>query len=265
MTLLRETNIADKDTGATVRVGAEGCMDTNVQDQHTRAFDVHFSQQIGGLLTLAVDAVINDYTITLTTGHGALVGQQLVIYDVTADRLYVGIILTVVTDLITLDTPVNFSFLLATSVVALSTRNMNVDGSVTRQTFKVSPPITSKVHITRVMLQMTTTALPELDKFGDITGGITRGIILRVVNGINVNLFNVKTNGELVALVHDVKFYDGTQQGVNGLGARLTYGGQDKHGVVVELDTDESLELIIQDDLTTILSFTMIASGHVID
>jgi len=256
--------IRDAVTGTTVNVETNGGMAVNVQDQHTRAFDVFFSQTVGTPTTLSIDAVINAWTVTLTAGHGAIAGEQLVIYDVAADRLYVGGILVVATNVITLDTPISYDYLAVSSVVVRATRDLNVNGASTRQTFAVAPPITSPIDITRIMFQMTTTDFPEMNMFGDIAGGLTRGLVLRVVNGINVNYFNVKTNGELVNLMYDVSFYEAAKHGVNGLGGRLTYGGTSKHGVTIRLGTGDSLEIIIQDDLTSIPQFHMIASGHVV-
>jgi len=239
--------------------------DVNVQDQHTRTFDVFFSQVVGEETALEVSAVINEWAVTLVTGHGALDGEQLVIYDYLADRLYIGGVLGVTGDVVALDTPINFSYPAITSVVARAVRELNVNGAVTRQTFAVSPPLQSAIDITRIMFQMTTDAFPEMDMFGDIADGLVRGVVLRVVNGINVNYFNIKTNGELVNLMYDVSFYEAAKHGVNGLGGRLTYGGPSKHGVTIRLETDDSLEIIIQDDLSSIVQFRMIASGHVVD
>ena len=47
-----------------------GGLDINVQDQHTKPFDVFFQQIIATGITLAIDAVINAYSVNFTTGHG---------------------------------------------------------------------------------------------------------------------------------------------------------------------------------------------------
>lgn len=243
---------------------SNGAVPINIQDQHTRAFDVFFSQTIGSPTTLTTDAVINTYSVSLTAGHGTLVGEQLVVYDVGSDRVYVGKVLTTATNTVGLNVPLNFNYPSATSVVARSTKEMNVDGSVTRQTFAVSPPIQSPVDITRVMFQMITTDYPELNMFGDIAGGLARGIVFRVVNGINVNYFYAQDNADLSLLMYDVKDYEAAKHGVNGLGGRMTYASPGKHGVAIRLETGDSLEVIIQDNLTSILKLRMLAVGHVV-
>jgi len=240
-------------------------VDVNIQDQTTRVFDTFFSKVIGSPILLTASAVLDSWTVSLTTGHGVLVGEQVVIYDYTDDRLYVGSALASATNIVTLDTPINYDYHSSHSIAIRSTKEMNVNGSSTRQVFSIAPPIQSSVDITRVMFQMTTTAFPEMDMFGDIAGGLARGIVMRSVNGINVNYFNIKTNGEMVNLMYDVNFYEAAKHGTNGLGGRMTYGGKSKHGSVIRLGTGDSLELIIQDNLTSILSFRMIATGHVVE
>jgi len=242
-----------------------GAIPVNIQDQTSRAFDVYFSQIVGVTSTLVNTAVIDSFDIVVSTGHGITVGDQLVIYDAVADRLYVGGALSVTVDTVGLDTPLNFAFDSTSSIISRSTKEMDVDGSSTRQVFSVSPPIGIEIDVTRVMFKIITDDYPELDMFGDIVGGIVKGVVMRSVNGETVNYFNLKTNGEMVNLMYDVSFYEAAKHGVNGLGGRLTYGGASKHGVTIRLGQGDALELIIQDDLTDLISFRMIASGHVVE
>lgn len=251
-------------TDQLVCVEPNGGMAVNIQDQHTKAFDVFFSQTISSTPTLALDAVINDYLIVCSVGHGILAGEQLVISDSVSNRVFIGDVLGVSVNNISLDTPLNFSFPTATTSIVRSTKEMDVDGSVTRQTFAVYPPVDIDIDITRIMFKLISNDLPEMDMFGDIAGGLTRGVVLRSVNGENINYWNVKTNGELVNLMYDVKEFEAAKHGVNGLGGRLTYAGPSKHGVTIRLGQGETLEAIIQDDLTSLVSFRMIACGHLV-
>ncbi len=261
-----ETNViggADFNVAIVSPLETNGAIPINVQDQHTRTFDVYFGQTIGNLTTLASDAIEDTYIINVTTGHGIIIGDGISMFDVVSGRVYVGTALNVTGDIIDLDTPINANYSSAFSFLARRTYDINVDGSVTRQIFNVPvPPIDVEIDITRIMFQMTTTNFPELDMFGDIAGGIERGLIFRVVNGRKVNYFNVKTNGELVNLMYDVTFYEAAKHGVNGLGGRLTYAGQEKHGVTIRLVPGDELQIIVQDDLTSIGLFKIIATGH---
>ncbi len=55
---------------------------------------------------------------------------------------------------------------------------------------------------------------------------------------------------------------DKAPAGVYGLRGRLTYAGQNEHGVTLELEPGESIELVIQDDLTALVSFEVMVQGH---
>jgi len=244
-------------------ISAGGNLDVEINDQHTRTGDIFFSQRIGTNLSLQAEAALDAWEITMPTGHGILVGEQLVMFDAVAGRLYIGNALTTNANTVTLDTPINHTYPVASSAVVRSTKEMNVDGSSNRQTFSIEPPIDIEIDVTRIMFQIICEDPPAFDDFGDIEDGLVRGVVLRVVNGINVNYFNVKTNGELVNLMFDVSFYDQTgPQGVNGIGGRLTYGGRSKHGAVIRLGEGDTLEAIVQDDLTTQTQFRMMATFH---
>jgi hypothetical protein len=100
-------------------------------------------------------------------------------------------------------------------------------------------------------------------KFGGI-GALPNGIVLRVNNGVIQNLWNVKTNGELGLLCYDSAYADRAPSGQFGFRFRNTYAGQAKHGVVIRLDQNDTLEVLIQDNLSALLDFRMMAQGHVV-
>ena len=54
-------------------------------------------------------------------------------------------------------------------------------------------------------------------------------------------------------------------QGVDGFTARMTFAGQNKVGVAIRLPIGEDLEFIIQDDLTNIVTYEVVAEGHIVD
>jgi hypothetical protein len=261
------TTLQDAVTNKKVNIEASGAMAVAIQDQHTPSIDAYFSQQIGATTALGVDAVVDSYTVTMAAGHGVLVNEMLLIVDTLTGRTYYGEVLGVAVNDLTLDTPINHAYPAANSDVYRTTREMDVNGAITRQTFSVGALGTATLDITRIMFKIITTDAPDMDEFGDIAGGLTRGLVLRIVNSKTTNLFNVKTNGEMINLMYDVTFFAASGPGPlgsNGLGGRLTYAGPEKHGVTLRLGPGDVLEAIIQDDLTSLLSFRMIAAGHVV-
>jgi len=109
---------------------------------------------------------------------------------------------------------------------------------------------------------MLTGAGVDLSKFGDIAGGITKGIILRKHSTTTRrNVFNAKTNAELKNIMYDFDIQSASGNQQDGCTGRLTFGGQEKLGAVIRLEANQDLQLVIQDDLSGIDNFEMLAEG----
>jgi hypothetical protein len=238
-----------------------------VQDQTSPVLTVPFLIE-RSQTTLAVDAVVNSRTVTLTTGHGALVGEILEIADSVAGTNFIqSEILVVAGDVITLDKPVNYPYPAATSLVVVSSDDILVDGSVTPKIFSVLPLSQQSGDMVRIIWEMRSTNTMDFETFGGASS-LTNGCVVRVNNGDGTyrNLFNFKSNGDVIEQTFDYDFQVNTGNSVRGFTARLTWGGQSKHGVVIRLDgsKSQSLELVVQDDLTGINNdrFHLTAQGH---
>jgi hypothetical protein len=244
--------------------------DVFVQDQSTPPLDLYFAKANAAPTTLAVAVAIGAYDLTVTDATSFNIGDFLGMFSGASGegRFYFGVIKNKVGSVLTMDTPIDFPFQIGDPVVS-TTRELNIDGSGAPVTFEIvaggaTAPI--KVDITRIMLQMTTTGTPEFGDFGDITNGLAKGVVLRRVDGETRNIWNIKTNGEIANIAYDFTVYDPASPiAVNGIAARYTFAGQDKHGVVVRLLPGDSLELIIQDNLSALLSFRAIAQGHIVE
>lgn len=220
-----------------------------------------------GETTLSVDGVIDEYIVTVTSVVGIAVGQHFRIINYDADRFYFGTILGISGNDITLDTPLDFAYL-SGSEITYSNINMNVDGSVTPIKFKLrtgSPSIPSLLDITRLIFYCTASSSVDLNKFGNLAS-LTNGIVFRRVNNSINNIFNVKTNGELASLMYDWNPYQASNpaQAIDGFVSRLTFAGQNKIGVALRVGSDDNIEIIVQDDLSLLTSFIVIAEGHVV-
>lgn len=251
-------------------VGVEnGGLDTNVQDQTSTPVDFFFTQIKGPPTTVAVKPALNDNTIEITDATGCVVGDYVGAFNSdneSDNRAYFGSILAINGNVLTLDTPLDFEFEIG-DTFACFTRNLNVVGSLASpQIFsvQVGPNATQSIDITRIMVSMITDTAVDLSRFGDIAGGLTNGVVLRRVDGATNNIWNVKTNGELTNLCFDYSPYASTNpaQGQDGAKFRYTFAGQDKHGVAVRLNAGDALQLIVQDDLSSLTEFRIIAEGH---
>lgn len=243
--------------------------DVALQDQTTPPVIVNFNR-IAESTTLAADRAINDTFITVLDTLGAFNNRYVIIFNPTALRFSKFNVLSIGDDTLYLDDPLDFAYD-SSSFVDLTSKNLAVDGSSTIQTFGlrgVSPsPIGITVDITRIIITCVTAAPVDLSTFGDISGGITNGLLLRVRDGSFLNVFNVKTNQDIAGILYDWTPHLATNpaQGQDGFVARLTFGGQNKIGVVIRLAPGEDLEFLVKDDLSSITSLEIIAEGHIVE
>lgn len=242
-------------------------MPINIQDQHSLALDLDFIQSQGAT-TLAADANIEDLTLTLTSAAGFIAGNVIGLFNPSGIFYFGTQIGAAVGNVITLDTPIDKTFLSADSNVIRATKDMNVDGSITTQIFQIGPVGgTSQVEIdiTRFSGYMQSAGAMDDAKFGDIAGGLTNGIVLRANNGAISNIWNAKTNGRLALITAtDLRYTDRAPAGSEGARFRNSYAGQEKHGVTIRLAPGDILQLLIRDNLTTLEAFNMMAQGHVV-
>jgi len=264
--LTRSVLVGKDATGAyrNVPVDELGQMAVNVHDQTTQSIDFFFGR-LDTLTTLSAQADPDDMTLTLTSATGFVAGTYVGVFSASdPDVVYLGTqIGAPAGNVITVDTPIDQT-LQNTSAIAGTTINMAVDGSSTPQIFQIGPVgvgSTSVVQITRIMGHLLDSTAMDDGKFGGITA-LTNGVVLRKNDGVMKNLWNVKTNADLALICYNFNYSDKAPGGQFGANFRNTYGGQGAHGVVLELLPGEYLEILIQDDLTGLDDFRMMAQGH---
>jgi hypothetical protein len=249
-------------------------VDVMVSDQVTPFNDFYFLQAIGAPTTLTAATLVEDppttpgTIISVASVTNISIGNLLVIVSGISgeERFYIGEVIAINALDVTLDNPMDFAFQIGDSVVS-TTRDLNVNGSITPQVFEIragGAGSTIQLDITRLIMQCLTDTPVDLSKFGDIAGGLTYGMLLRENNGRLLNKWNVKTNGDLAILAYD---WDPTAasnpvQGQDGFKWRYTLAGQDKHGVAFRVGPNSTLQLIIQDDLTSIDLLHCIGANH---
>lgn len=246
---------------------SNGGMPVNIQDQHTPALDLKFIQAQGVPTTLSVDADIEDETLTLTSVTGFVDGCVVALVNPSGEFYFGKQIGAPAGSVITLDTPIDKAFASADSTVFCASDDMAVNGAVTTQVFQIGPvggATGIEIDITRLLGYIQSATAMDDGKFGDLTV-LTKGIVLRHNNSVIDNIWNLKTNGEIGLLCFDTSYTDKPPAGTSyGFRFRNTYAGQDKHGVTIRLEPGDILELLIQDDLSGLEVFNMMAQGHVV-
>jgi hypothetical protein len=264
---IEAVEIIDRESGRSLSIEANRSLPVNIQDQASKPVDYFFTKIEGVPTTVATNTAIDDYSVYVVSTNNCSVGGYLGLFnadDPADNRAYFGEILSISGTNVTLDTPIDFAFQVGDTAACFS-RDLNVDGSATNQIFsvQVGSGASQSIDITRIMLHMETASAVSLAKFGDLPS-LTNGIVLRKVDGTTFNIWNVKNNGEMKNLCYDWSPTLGSnpQQNVDGASFRYTFNGPEKHGVVVRLDPGDSLQLIIQDDLSGLTVFRVIAEGH---
>jgi hypothetical protein len=243
---------------------SNGAVPVNIQDQHTLALDLNFLRSLNAT-TLTSDASPDDRVLNVTSVTDIAAGTVIGLGAGTG-AFYFGTVVSVSTLALTMDTLIDSEFLSASTVVIVADKHLNtVAGSaatpIIYQIGPIGPAIV--VDITRIMGTIIDDVAMDDGKFGGIDA-LTNGIALRLNNGVISNHWNAKTNGDLGLICFDSAYTDKAPAGENGFRFRNTYAGPSKHGVTLRLMAGEILEILIQDDLTGLTDFQMMAQGHVV-
>ena len=244
-------------------------VDVFVQDQTTPNFYLFFNQAKTTPTTLTSAVAIGDNSFVVASATGWAVGDYAGVFYGAENRYFFANVLAVSGTTITVNIPFDYAFPVGAFAIPTN-KNLAVDGSVTPQVFSLRGAGTGSdltVDVTRIMIRMVTDGAPDLTKLGDIVGGVTNGVVIRRVDGDYRNLFGFRNNAGLGIVAYDLTFYDASNpaQGQNGLLARCTFSGQEKTGVAVRLAPGEELQAVIQDDLTDIIQFNIMAQGHIVE
>ena len=254
-----EADIFMKGTG--VGTELDPFVAANISEPPTKPLIISALGESKGNTTLASNVTKGDTVINVVSAIGMLAEQNFFIVDSVNSIVEEFKIISIATNAITVDMP-SGNDIASGTYAGSSNINMAVDGSVTPVKFNLKTgtenvPIT--LHLTRIMIVMETLTAPSIHLFGDLPK-LINGIYLRKTNGETVTYFNVKSNGQLMSVAYDVDFLDATKFGVYGVKSRFTF---EKLGAIVELAPGEDLELWVQDDLSGLVNFGILAEGHI--
>jgi hypothetical protein len=246
-----------------------GAINTIWQDQTSQPLDAYFAQSVSNF-TLSADTGVSGilpvsfvYSFEATAGHAIVVGNEILLLDVANDRSFYATVIAVAVNTITVDRPIDHNFPALTSLGRRVLTNMNVDGSATPQTFSIRAGAT-ETDITRILITITDAAAMDDGKFGSIAGGLARGLVFRIVNSYQKTIFCFKTNGEIKNFCYDGAYTPSTlgPSGAESFSARITFAGPSKHGVALRIGAGDVLQIVVQDNLTTLDSIKVVAQGH---
>lgn len=243
-------------------------IETLAQDNDARPLTMHVSRLIN-VTSFATNTTKGSYTVELSAGHGASVGDFLVIWqDVNLGGRIVPFwqeteVLNVSVNTITIDIPIMFDFT-TDAIVDVKDFNLAVDGSVTPVEFSFEPKTSASFDITLFIQTMLHTAASDDSKFGDLSS-LANGVVFGKKNPLNVTdfyFFNAKNNADFKAHGSNVDYNDKAGGGLNGTDVSLPIN--EKFGVVARIEGafNEKIVFIVRDNLSTLTRIESTVNGH---
>jgi hypothetical protein len=247
-------------------VESNGSLPVNVSDQNTPPIDAYMLRSLSNF-NIVVDTVASGhdapslvYQFTASPAHGIAPLDELLLLDVAADRSFFCEAVSVLGDVITIDRPIDWAFPVLSTLGRIVSSKMNVDGSVTPKIFSIRAGTIPTDNVRFILTGLNNVDLDNSKFIG--LPKLTRGLVLRIINTFQKTIFCFKTDGEIAQFSYDAKKADRAPAGLYGLSARFTFGGQDKHGVVLRIQDTDVIQWVVQDDLTGLNSLQISVQGH---
>jgi len=248
--------------------GAVNIHDADVHNSVVNRY-MHRHTTVQTTLTTAVVGDGTEYTIDVADATGFAIGNYLHINtgieEITHPRLTSSnpALPTTGPATFTLDRRLDYAHSIGDAVVQSVIDMSSVAGSIANPVIYYAAPYGIDVwHVTRIMFELTHGTAGDLGLFGDLPA-LTNGIILRAkVNNEYYTFTNWKQNSHMKVDMYDVQF--DPRSGGGGSYGTTGRGTFTKAGAVLRLDgaLGDRLELLVQDDITLLDSFTMKAQGH---
>ncbi len=256
-------NVWVHDGNGNVINSLNGALNVHDADSHIELVNRHFLDFDTATENPTGAISPGDTLVTVADTTGFAVGNPIVIRDAAGDIRESRFVITdlVVNTSITVDRPIDIAYT-TSALLELVIDNMNVVGTLAAPLiYTVTPPSDEVWHIARVLISITDNAAFDDTRFGSIAGGIANGLTIRENKTALNTLTNWKTNQGMVEDMYDVEYSESAPAGSDGLRGRFTLK---KAGVIVRLDgsVGDSLEVLIQDDLSALDLIRMKAQGH---
>lgn len=243
--------------------GTNYSINTHNAHVHTELVNRHFLDFDSATESPSVAIVSGDTVILVADTTGLVVGGHIVIRDASSNihEHHFNITAVVVNTSVTVNRPIDIAYT-TSAVLEVVIMNMNVVGSLAVPlVYEVKPPSNEVWHINRVIISITDNAAMDDSLFGGIAA-LTNGVVLRDNSTVNHTITNWLSNQHMIEDMYDITYALKAPAGSYGLRGRFTFT---KNDVVIRLDGSigDTLEILIQDNLAALSTFTMKAQGHI--
>lgn len=263
MSELRKTYLCDGFGNPIGSLG--GAINTHDADVHNTIVNDRLHQDTATTTTLAANAPAGSTQITVVSAAGFVVGDYLHISNITTLERHHPRITVIAGALITLDGPLDYSFIIGDSVIRTLV-DMNVSGTLASpKSFKSMPRVGEVWHFLSILIEITHTTAGDNGLFGNLAA-LTNGVVIRRYNGLTGTfntLTNWKTNGGIMTDTGNIAYV--TRSGGGGAYGTNAYGNfKSNAGGTVYLNgtNGDYFEVLIQDNLTALSRFRIKVQGH---
>ena len=238
--------------------GYQKSIDVFVQSNTSNLFQSFLQTYEKEDILLTSDVSVDDTQIQVAAGHGITVGDSLIIY--TVNYHWQVEVISVSTNLITLESPSYLSFKVADTTIIRGKTDLN--GASTGVTYKFGLPGSSQdpIDINAALLIMGHSTQGDDGDFGDQTA-LANGLLLRKVNAIKFNLGIYKTNRDFRLNNANIEYSDKGPAGTYGTNIKFFLQGQENFDQVIRLCYGDFLTALRQDDLSGLSFFRISLIG----
>lgn len=234
--------------------------DVAIQDQFSEIINLYMCN-VKATTTLTTSYAKDVKIVVVTSATGAVIGDCINISE--NGRVFQSIVTGIATNTINIASPTDQAFTTAAIVCFAEWDFAQSNGSVTPVIHKICPPKGAMWDITKMNFNITDGTAMDDGLFGGITA-LTNGLIFRVVDGYTKQMSIISNNAGFREYGFNCQYNDKAPAGLYGFSGSLNIK---ENGVVIRLngDTNDELQIIVNDNLTTLTKFAVVCQGHTVE
>lgn len=235
--------------------------DVLIQDQYSDAVDLYLCQ-LNGTTNPTFDIDANDTLITVDDSSAAVIGDCINIREGT--KYFQSIVTDINDSIITIQSPCDNDFT-TDAIVCFGEWNLaTANGADSSLSFFSCPPPNARYDIYSITISFEDNAIMYESTFGGIAA-LTKGIVCRIVDGYNKQLFLVTNNAGFHEYGFDTFYPEKVPSGTYAFWARKNF--KELNGVSLRIDgaNNDRIEVIVSDDLTALTKLAITIHGHLVE
>ena len=243
------------------KVNSDGSIDVIVQDNTSEAIDIYLCNN-KGTTNPTVAVAIDDKTVTVADTTGAVVGDCIDLKE--GKRFFQSIVTNITGSVVTFASPCDAEYTTAAQVCFGEWDLAQANGSVTPVVYCMAPPPDAQYDIYSLTISMVDGSAMDDSKFGGIAA-LTNGLVGRRTDGTIKQLFLISNNAGFREYGFNIEYPLKPPAGKYAVAGEKLF--PTKNGTVLRLNgkTLDTIDVTIQDDLTGLEKFSIVAHGHEVE